>query len=412
MNADVVGMVLAGGRGSRLGVISWKRAKPAVPFGGIYRIIDFTLSNLMYSGVHYVGVMTQYRQNSLMEHLGDGTSWGWDAREARLKVLHPVAGAKSLDWYEGTADAVYRNLNFIQKYRPGVVLVVSGDHIYKMDYRPMIEQHLKSGADITVAGMRVPWEETSRFGVMVTNEQGRVRKFLEKSRLKVSNLASMGIYCFSPEVLTDLLPDIITAGGRDFGKDVMSVVADKGLVMVHEFDGYWRDVGTIDSYFKTNMDAITPESGLDLRAWRVRTNMDIRGLHLVPPAWLGKHAKTYKSMISRGCTVQGGVENSILSPRVKVRAGAIVRNSIIMHNTVIGPNARLNNCVIDKGVVIGKGACLGQHTGSGHVTVVGKGAVIPSEIKIGAGVIIPPEAGPTAFQDKKNIEDDTIIELV
>jgi len=410
MSVDVVGMVLAGGRGSRLGVISWKRAKPAVPFGGIYRIIDFTLSNLMYSGVHHVGVMTQYRQNSLMDHLGDGSSWGWHAREARLKVLHPVAGTKSLDWYEGTADAVYRNLSFIRKYRPSVVLVVSGDHIYKMDYRPMIKQHLQSGADITVAGMRVPWEDTSRFGVMVANKQGRIERFLEKSPMRVSNLASMGIYCFSTDVLTEVLPGIIAAGGRDFGKDVLPVMVDKGLVMVHEFDGYWRDVGTISSYFNTNMEALAPQNSLDMHKWRVRTNMDIRGLYLEPPARLGRDAKVERAMISRGCVVKGEVKNSILSPGVIISPGAIVRNAVIMHKTVIGPNARVENCVIDKEVTINRNAGLGRQDGA--VTVVGKSAEIPSGIEIGSGVIIEPEVLPTAFKDQKKIGDGTTVKAI
>ena len=408
MSVDVVAMVLAGGRGSRLGVISWKRAKPAVPFGGIYRIIDFTLSNLMYSGIRHVGVMTQYRQNSLMEHLGDGMPWGWNAREARLKVLHPVAGEQSLEWYEGTADAVYRNLDFITKYDPKVVLVVSGDHIYRMDYRPMIRQHLSTGADITIAGMRVPWEDTARFGVMVT-QNGRVRRFLEKSPLRVSNLASMGIYCFSTRVLTQELPGIIAHGGLDFGKDVIPVVVDKGLVMVHEFDGYWRDVGTVASYFRTSMDALKPGSGLDLASWRIRTNMDMRGLYLVPPAWLGRHAVVKNSMISRGCIIKGTVENSIISPRVIVQSGAVIKDSVVMNDTVIGPGARVSGCIIDKEVVVGEGVQMGGGPDPEHVTVAGKAVVIPPGMVIGKGVVIEPNAGPSEFQNDSGIDDHGVV---
>ena len=403
----VLGMVLAGGRGTRLGVISWKRAKPAVPFGGNYRIIDFTLSNLMYSGVRYVGVMTQYLQTSLMEHLGDGAAWGWHARQSRLKVLHPVGLETAVNWYQGTADAVFRNLDYIRKYSPQVVLVTSGDHIYKMDYRPMIQQHLSTGAECTVAGMRVPWEDTSRFGVMQTDAQGRVQRFLEKSPLKVSNLASMGIYCFSTDVLLNDLPKIIEQGGQDFGKDVLPAIVPRGRVMVYEFSGFWRDVGTIPSYFTTSMDALAPKTGLDLTRWRVRTNMEVRGMYLMPPARIDHRARVENAMISRGCLVQGEVYNSILSPGVRVEPGAVVRDSIIMHDTVVHSHAQINGAVIDKAVIIGSGVRIRPNYQPHDlgITVIGKEARIPEGTILKNGVVVHPETGTEAFKGHAVLED-------
>ena len=420
MNIDVIALVLAGGRGTRLNVISWKRAKPAVPFGGIYRIIDFTLSNLMYSGVRIVGVMTQYKQTSLMEHLGDGSSWGWNSRGSRLKILHPVADDKVLQWYEGTADAVYRNLNFVEKYMPTYVLVLSGDHIYKMDYRPMIQQHIQTGAGVTVAAMRVPWEETHRFGVMVTDNNKRVIKFVEKSPLKISNLASMGIYVFSTDMLLNKLRELIKQGAKDFGKDVLPALVEERGVYAYEFSGYWRDVGTIPSYYNTSIEVLQSSSGIDLNRWKVRTNMEVKGLYLTPPAYIGPNAKVSRSLISRGAKVYGTVENSIISPGVIIDKNAVVKNSVVMNNTHILPGAVLDTVVVDKDVVISENAHIGRgliggensrypkHLNKG-ITVIGKGAFIPPNLTIGSNVIIAPNVDTRSFSGISKVDDGDFI---
>jgi len=400
MSDRVVAMVLAGGRGTRLNLIAAKRAKPAVPFAGVYRIIDFTLSNLMACGVRHVGVLTQYRPTSLMEHLGDGESWDLSGRASHLKVLPPHLGHTGSDWYKGTADAVFHNLRFLTNLDADHVLILSGDHIYNMDYGRMLERHLSQGADVTIAAMEVSWEDTSRFGVMVTGDGGEVTRFVEKPKERVSNLANMGVYLFRREVLIDEVNRHCSKGRYDFGGDVIPALIGRRKVMTHRFRGYWQDVGTLGSYWAANMDALDRSTGLDLEAWRVRTNLEGRGQIYHPPVDMGPEARVVNSLVSRGSVVRGTVEDSVLSPGVVVDDGARVSGSVVMHDCRIGRGAIVERVILDKDVVVGHGARVGRadvadgsnsefptHL-SGGITVVGKGTCIPDGLTIGANVLV------------------------
>jgi glucose-1-phosphate adenylyltransferase len=402
-------MLLAGGRGTRLNLIAAKRAKPAVPFAGTYRIIDFALTNAMASGVRHVGVATQYRPFSLMEHLGDGDSWGLSGIASCLTILPPSLGRDASDWYKGTADAVWQNQGFLRRIDPRYVLILSGDHIYHMDYRPMLERHKATGADLTVAAMEVPWEDTSRFGVMVADAEGRVTRFVEKSPERVSNLANMGIYIFSRDVLLDELRRHVPQGGYDFGANVIPGLLPRRKVVSYRFSGYWRDVGTLGSYWAANMDALDPATGLDLAAWRPRTNLEGRGQVFQRPAWLGPAASVSGSIVSRGCRIEGTVVDSVLSPGVVVGRRARVVRSVVMHDCAIGEDSVVANAILDKDVSIGAGTWLGREGASsgenrrypthlsGGISVVGKSTRVPPDLRIGTNVLIRTALAPDAF---------------
>jgi glucose-1-phosphate adenylyltransferase len=408
MRTDVVAMILAGGRGTRLNLIATKRAKPAVTFAGMYRIIDFTLTNVMHSRVRHAAVLTQYRPSSLMEHLGDGDAWDLYGREASLKILPPTLGKADSDWYKGTADAVGQNQMLLDDLQPDNVLILSGDHVYHMDYRPMIDWHVARDADLTCAAMVVPWEETSRFGVMQTEAgpgvatPSRVTRFVEKSAERISNLANMGVYVFKTATLRRELDRILAQGRYDFGKDLIPGLVPAGGVHAWPFSGYWRDVGTLGSYWSANMDAIDPASGLDLAAWRVRTNMQGRSQFFHPPAWIGPSSRVERSIVSRGCRIQGEVVGSVLSPGVRVEAGARVRDSVILHDCVIGPGARVFRSIVDKDCAVGVGASIGREDASGGenrafpthlsggITVIGKGVAIPAGVRVGTNCLVGP----------------------
>ncbi len=399
-------MLLAGGEGSRLTVLSEKRAKPAVPFAGKFRIIDFTLSNCVNSGIYTVGVLTQYRPHSLADHIGIGKPWNLDRSRGGVRILPPYQERGGQHWYAGTADAIYQNLGFIEDNQADLVLILSGDHIYKMDYNKMIQSHLDNRADLTVAVMPVPIEETHRFGIMVTDGEGRITEFYEKPKERdKGNLASMGIYVFNADVLSRRLkedPGVKT----DFGRDIIpSMVAGGDRVYSYRFDGYWVDVGTIDSYWSTNLQLLQEDPGLDLYS----EDAPIMTLSEERPAVkVGPQAKVVNSMLSNGCEVKGTVINSVLSPGVTVSAGAVVTDSVIMNDTWIGPGAQLDKLVVDKHVVIGPGA----HVGTGDpsvvneempdkifagISVVGKNARIPSGASIGRNVLINSDRDETDF---------------
>ncbi|MCR5661876.1 MAG: glucose-1-phosphate adenylyltransferase [bacterium] len=401
-----VAMLLAGGEGSRLTVLSEKRAKPAVPFAGKFRIIDFTLSNCVNSGIYTVGVLTQYRPHSLADHIGIGKPWNLDRSRGGVRILPPYQERGGQHWYAGTADAIYQNLGFIEDNQADLVLILSGDHIYKMDYNKMIQSHLDNRADLTVAVMPVPIEETHRFGIMVTDGEGRITEFYEKPKERdKGNLASMGIYVFNADVLSRRLkedPGVKT----DFGRDIIpSMVAGGDRVYSYRFDGYWVDVGTIDSYWSTNLQLLQEDPGLDLYS----EDAPIMTLSEERPAVkVGPQAKVVNSMLSNGCEVKGTVINSVLSPGVTVSAGAVVTDSVIMNDTWIGPGAQLDKLVVDKHVVIGPGA----HVGTGDpsvvneempdkifagISVVGKNARIPSGASIGRNVLINSDRDETDF---------------
>lgn len=397
-------ILMAGGAGTRLTVLSDKRAKPAVPFAGKYRIIDFTLSNCVNSGIYDIAVLTQYRPHSLNAHIGIGKPWDLDRQRGGVHLRQPYQGSSAdLDWYRGTADAVFRNLDFIQENQPDMVLILSGDHIYKMDYRPMLDYHHTKGADLTVGVMNVPLEETDRFGIMSVNRNMRVTEFNEKPKERdKGTLASMGIYVFSTDVLIRRLSEGGPEAPRiDFGKDVIPSMIAEDRVYAYPFEGYWVDVGTIQSFWETNLALTRPNGSDQLNLhdpnWVVHTRSEER-----PPVKLGPQAQVANSLISNGCVIRGRVENSVLSPGVYVSPGAIVRESVIINDTWIGPGAVIDRAIVDENAVIGAGTFLGYGDDStpNHqmpdrlntgITVVGAGANIPGGLVIGRNVLIHSE---------------------
>lgn len=398
---QTLAVLMAGGAGTRLAVLSDKRAKPAIPFAGKYRIIDFTLSNCVNSGIYDVAVLTQYRPHSLNTHIGIGKPWDLDRQRGGVHLRQPYQGSSAdLDWYRGTADAVYRNLDFIQDKNPDQVVILSGDHIYKMDYRPMMSYHREKGADLTVAVMDVPLEETDRFGIMTVNRNMRVSEFHEKPKNRdKGTLASMGIYVFDTDVLLQRLSEGSAESPRiDFGKDVIPSMIDHDKVYAYPFKGYWVDVGTIQSYWETNLALADPtgDDALNLHDpnWVIHTRSEER-----PPVKLGPQAQVINSLISNGCVIRGKVERSVLSPGVYVSPGAVVRESVIINDTWIGPGAVVERAIIDENVVIGAGTYLGYGDDltpnrempdkiSTGITVVGAGAQVPGGLTIGRNVLI------------------------
>ena len=398
---NVAAVIMAGGQGERLSVLSSRRAKPAVPFAGKYRIIDFTLSNCVNSGIYNVAVLTQYRPHSLNDHIGVGKPWDLDRARGGVRILQPFLGRKDSDWYRGTADAVRQNLQFIGDWRPDLVLVLSGDHIYKMDYTRMIGFHEDHRADATVGVMRVPLEEASRFGTLVTDHDNQVLRWDEKPPVPTSDLISMGIYVFEYEVLLQRLEEDAQnpASSHDFGKDVVPRMVETDRIYAYPFKGYWRDVGTIESYWETNMGLLREPPDFDLydKDWVIHTRSEER-----PPAKVTARGSVDNSLISHGCTILGRVERSVLSPGVFVAEGAVVRDSIVMMDTIIGIDATVDRSILDKEVVIGTGCEVGfgsdsrvnrrypKHLNTG-ITVVGKRARIPSGYRVGRNCLIGPD---------------------
>jgi glucose-1-phosphate adenylyltransferase len=392
-------MILAGGEGTRLTVLSEERAKPAVPFAGKFRIIDFTLSNCVNSGIFAVGVLTQYRPHSLNDHIGIGKPWDLDRSRGGVRLLQPYQGRKGQAWYAGTADAIYQNLDFIRQNRADLAVILSGDHIYKMDYRPMIEAHIAQNADLTIGVMPVPLEETNRFGIMQVDEAGRIVEFFEKPKNRdKGNLASMGIYVFNASLLEKRMSEGRPEKPRnDFGKDVIpAMIAAGDRVIAYEFKDYWVDVGTIDSYWATSLELLLPQARLDLYTdnWPIHTRSEER-----PPAKLGPQARVIGSMVSNGCVVRGQVVNSVLSPGVYVGPGALVKDSVVMNDAWIGPGARVEKSVLDKSVIVGAGAIVGEGNDAtvneqapdklfAGITVIGKHSVVPDRSHVGRNVLI------------------------
>ena len=394
----VIAMIMAGGEGTRLTVLSEKRAKPSVPFAGKYRIIDFTLSNCVNSGIFDVAVLTQYRPHSLNEHIGIGKPWDLDRSRGGVRLLQPYQGRNDQSWYGGTADAIFQNINYIEDQRADLVLILSGDHIYKMDYRNIIAVHQQRKADATVAVMHVPLEQTDRFGIMSVDDAYHITEFTEKPKERnKGTLASMGIYVFDAPVLIERLRQTgAEHQNLDFGKHVIPAMIAQDSVIAYEYDGYWVDVGTIDAYWDTSMDLLNPQSDLDLydNTWRIHTRSEER-----PPSKLSPQSHISRSMVCNGCVVRGHVERSVLSPGVYVSPGAVVRDSVVMTDTWIGPGAVLDRVIVDKEVVVGANVRLGfgDDMTPNHklpdkvnvgISVVGKGAHIPPGITIGRNVII------------------------
>ncbi|MFQ5865484.1 MAG: glucose-1-phosphate adenylyltransferase family protein [bacterium] len=398
MNSTLV-MLLAGGVGRRLNILAHARAKPAVPFGGIYRIIDFTLSNVMNSGLDTVGILTQHKPLSLMEHIGTGAPWDFIGRIRGAKILPPRTGKKESDWYKGTADAVRQNIDFIENHNPKRILILSGDHIYRMDYARLIKFHESKGAELTIGMMEVAWQDTVQFGIALTDDNHQIIEWEEKPEKARSNLASMGIYVFDTDYLLDALR---TRKEHDFGKHIIATAVKKDRVFAFPFKGYWRDVGTIKAYWDANMDLLDRTSGLDLETWGMRTNVEEEGrLGDRPPTFLSPKSTVKNSVISPGCIIEGHVENSILSPGVFVGRAAKVLGSVIMHDSRILREARVRESILDKKVTVGEKAVLGvgsaehpnkenpDHLSCGLV-VVGKGAEIPPGFRVGKNCIVHP----------------------
>jgi glucose-1-phosphate adenylyltransferase len=413
-----VAMILAGGQGERLSVLSRQRAKPAVMFAGKYRIIDFTLSNCVNSGIFDIAVLTQYRPHSLNDHIGHGRPWDLDRATGGLKLLQPYLGRARSDWYRGTADAIYHNLFYVEETRATDVLILSGDHVYAMDYRPMLALHRESGADVTVAVQPVPWEDASRFGVMDVDDDGRVIKFEEKPAKPKSNLASMGVYIFRTDVLIDVFQR--EDGGRsmiDFGHEVIPFLIADENVFAYRFEHYWRDVGTLQSYWEANMEQIQDVPGLNLYDpdWRIHTRSEER-----PPAKIMDNSHVSRSLLSHGCIIiRATVERSVLSPGVVLQEGAVVRDSIIMTDAVIGPGAIVDRCIIDKHVYIGAGAQLGVGNDNAPnwlepgrlntgLTLVGRSARVPAGVRAGRNVLIGADVRESAFESREISSGETV----
>ena len=388
MKKECVAMLLAGGQGSRLYALTSRIAKPAVPFGGKYRIIDFPLSNCVNSDIDTVGILTQYQPLVLNDYIGNGQPWDLDRSFGGVHILAPYQAKKGSEWYKGTANAIYQNLSFIRMYDPKYVLILSGDHIYKMNYAKMLYAHKTSGADCTIAAIEVPWDEASRFGVLNVNEDDSIYEFEEKPKKPKSNLASMGIYIFTAEKLYKYLEqDENTLGSEnDFGKNVLPTMLNSGeKMMAYRFKGYWKDVGTIRSLYDANMDLLgdDPEFDITDTEWRVHSRNPI-----APPHYVGEHGQLTNSIVSLGCNIDGKVVNSVLGDSIVVKKGAVVKNSIVFSGTVIEEGAVVENSIIDEPVVVGKGSKVGGKTEDMKIAVVGREYRVEEGKSIAAGEIV------------------------
>lgn len=384
-----VAMLLAGGQGSRLYALTNVIAKPAVSFGGKYRIIDFPLSNCVNSGIDTVGVLTQYQPLKLNDYIGNGQPWDLDRTFGGVHILSPYQGKHSSDWYKGTANAIYQNLHFIKQFDPDYVLVLSGDHIYKMNYSIMLNYHILKNADCTIAAINVPVEEASRFGILNTDKDGVIYEFEEKPKKPKSTLASMGIYIFSADKLYKYLEEdnADPSSSNDFGKNVLPKMLNCGeRMLAYEFSGYWKDVGTIDSLYEANMDLLGDKPKFDISdsSWKIQSRSP-----LAPPQYIGDGAKTVNSIIMSGCEIYGTVENSVLASGVTVKKGAVVKNSIIMAETTVGENSVVDYSIIDENTVVGKNCKIGESKESNKgITVLARNLHVSDNTEISGGQIV------------------------
>ena len=386
---QIVAMLLAGGQGSRLVPLTKNTAKPAVPFGGKYRIIDFPLSNCINSDIDTVGVLTQYQPLELNDYLGRGEPWDMNLKFGGMHVLPPYESAQGAEWFLGTANAIYQNLRFIRRYNPKYVLILSGDHIYKMDYRIMLEEHIRTHADCTISVIDVPLEEASRFGIMVTDDTGRITQFQEKPANPISTLASMGVYIFSTDKLEQYLTEdeLDPESDSDFGKNVIPrMLADGQRMFAYLYGGYWKDVGTLSSFWAANMDALgeTPELFLNDPGWTIYYRHGY-----THPEYIGPEAEVTNSIIGDGGSTYGSIENSVIFSEVAVTAKAGIRDSVVMANSVIGEGASVDHAIVADNVVIGEGARIGAPLADGsELTVIGPNVEVPAGAVVAAGRII------------------------
>ena len=415
----MIAMLLAGGQGSRLGVLTADVAKPAVAFGGKYRIIDFPLSNCINSGVDTVGVLTQYQPLRLNTHIGIGIPWDLDRNVGGVSILPPYEKSTSSEWYTGTANAIYQNLRYMEQYNPDYVLILGGDHIYKMDYEVMLDFHKANNADVTLATIPVPLEEASRFGVVITDENKKIQEFEEKPEHPRSNLASMGIYIFSWPVLREALLKLKDQPACDFGKHIIPYCHEQcKRIFAYEYNGYWKDVGTLGSYWESNMELIDliPVFNLYEEFWKIYTKSD-----RIPPQYIAKDAIVDKAIIGEGCEIYGEVHNSVIGCGVTIEAGAVVRDSIIMSSTTIGAGTTVDKSIIAEGVTVGKNCELGigeekenkvkpSVYAFGLVTI-GEDSVIPDGVKIGKNTAISGVTEPADYPNGLLDGGETLIKV-
>jgi len=416
---EMIAMLLAGGQGSRLGVLTSKVAKPAVAFGGKYRIIDFPLSNCINSGIDTVGVLTQYQPLRLNTHIGIGIPWDLDRNIGGVTILPPYEKSKNSEWYTGTANAIYQNIDYMDSFNPDYVLILSGDHIYKMDYEVMLDFHKENGAEVTIATMPVPLEEAKRFGIVIADQNKKIQDFEEKPENPRSNLASMGIYIFNWKTLKEALIAMADQPALDFGKHVIPHCFKNGAPMyAYEFNGYWKDVGTLNSYWEANMELIDiiPEFNLYEEYWKIYTKSDI-----LPPQYISADSVVERSIIGEGATILGKVYNSVIGCGVTIEEGTVVKDSIIMNRTEIGANCELNKAIIAEDVVIGSGVKLGvgeeaenetdPHIYNHGIVTIGEKSVIPANISVGKNSVIFGKMEPEDFTNAYLASGKTMIKV-
>jgi len=415
---EMIAMLLAGGQGNRLGVLTANKAKPAVPFGGKYRVIDFPMSNCINSGVDTVGVLTQYQPLQLNRHIGIGIHWDLDRKNGGVTILAPHMKGEAGEWYSGTADAIFQNIAFIDDYNPDYVLVLGTDHIYKMDYSAMLSFHKRNKADVTIAVQEVTMDEASRMGILNADENDQVYEFEEKPPQPKSNLASMGNYLFSWPILREVLEEANRLySDSDFGKHIIPMVLErKNKLFAYRFNQYWKDVGTIEAYWMANMDLIqtVPEFNLYEDFWKIYTDSDHQ-----PPLYTGPNAEVRTSILSEGCEILGGVYNSVLGPEVIVEEGAVVESSIIMSKTVVKRGAFLNRCIVDGSCVIGEKVVIGSgdnvpngnqpHVYDSGISVLAENTTVPDGVEIGKNCVVLGQTLPEDYPDGQLPSGESII---
>ena len=399
LKPTTLAMILAGSRVDELNVLTYYRPKSAVPFGGFGRVIDFSLSNLMNSGIEQVGILSQYRSYSLINHIGTGAAWDMVGRQRHVSILPPFLGSEATDWYRGPADAIFKNLDYVKYHNPEEILILSGDHIYKMEYQDMIDYHMAKQADLTIAFIKVPLAEAHRYGVGALSDEdgdngGRVIGYWEKPDKPQSDWASMTVLCFKPEVLYYALEKNQKSDSYHFGRDIMPMLLEENFrIYGYKFSGYWGYTRTIEEYWRSNMDLLGDEPLVDLEKWVFRTNLDHRNIRDKEPAIMGTDARVENSLIYNGCKIGGTVRNSILFPGVHVKNGAVVENSVLFFNNIVGADCRLNKVVSDVNNTFNAGVSIGPDTclDTTPVTVIGWNNNIPENTVIGEGATIYPQ---------------------
>lgn len=421
LRSSTLAMILAGSRVDELDVLTYYRPKSAIPFGGFARVIDFSLSNLLHSGIEQVAILSQYRSYSLINHIGTGAAWDMIGRNRGVSILPPVKGHEAreeqTEWYRGTADAVYKNLDFVQYHQPQDILILSGDHIYNMNYQDIIDYHNQKDADLTVAFLKVEKDSASRFGIADIDDEdgelgGRVTAYWEKPEKPESDWASLTVLVFKPEVLYEELEKNQQSDSYEFGRDIIPQLVARGKkVYGYKYRGYWGYTRTIEEYWQSNMDLLGDTPLIDMESWGLRTNLEHRGISDVQPALIRDGASIHNSLVYNGCVVEGTVRNSILFPGVQVAKGAVVENSVLFFNNKIGKNCSFNKVITDVNSTFGEGVCVGAETGSddAKVTVIGWDNHVPDGVGIGEGATIYPHLKQEQWPENKKVENGEVL---